>query len=248
MAFDPISTSRLKHASFCCKYNEKKKRMVCCNRCCVNDGTSSGATILFFVADSALLSLDRGPPLGPRCPPGQRSVVYRDVGILMCADTAYLPVAREALGVLRRHTSLPAIVVGPDATQTRSPPYGLTWPPRVSVETLRLPANSVPKFDYIKGRSEYGFRLHKLPMLLVTPFHHLTIFLDSDVFPCSPTIMDEIVEVARTAPQADVFLMREGVRAFDQVNYVHGGIMAFRGTPLGRAFMRTWLRRCARHP
>ena len=243
MAFDPISTSRLKGARFCCSYSREKKRTICCNKCCVNDGTSSGASLLFFVSDSALLSLDSAPSLGPRCPPGRQSDIYRDVGILMAADSRYLPVARTVLRVLRNHSELPAIVVGPD--RGRAPSYGLDWPRRVSVGPLTLPPKALPKFDYVAGRSEYGFRMHKLPMLLVSPFRHLTIFLDSDVYPCSPTIMDEIVEVADNAPQADVFLMREGVRAFDGKNYVHGGILAFRGTPLARAFVRTWLRRCA---
>ena len=64
-----------------------------------------------------------------------------------------------------------------------------------------------------------------------------------DLGRCSPTILRELTSVADAHPHADVFLVKEGRRAFDDVNYVHGGVLMFRATPLAHAFLRTWLRR-----
>lgn len=77
----------------------------------------------------------------------------------------------------------------------------------------------------------------------MSPYKGLTIFLDADVFPCSPSIMDELLAVAAANPEADLLLIREGRRAYDNINYVHGGVLLFRSTPLAHAFVRTWLRR-----
>lgn len=57
-------------------------------------------------------------------------------------------------------------------------------------------------------------------MLLHSPFTKLTIFLDADVYPCSRTVIDDLVRAADDHPHADVFLFKEGKRAYDNVNYV----------------------------
>lgn len=143
--------------------------------------------------------------------------------------------------MLRRHSDVPAVIVGPDDDAEAS---AQGWPAHSLVTPLNLPSGSLPCFDYARDRRpEYGFRLHKVPALLRSPFTELTVFLDADVLVCSPPAFAGLAEVSRAWPDADLLLMREGARAHDHINYVHGGLLAYKSTPLARAFLRTWLRR-----
>jgi len=96
MSFDPISTSRLRRARFCCRYDRDKHapgpvpHVRCCNMCCIDHGLTSGAELLFFVSDRALLSLS-SRRLGT--PPGASAAV----GVLMASSQRFLGVAKTAL-------------------------------------------------------------------------------------------------------------------------------------------------------
>jgi hypothetical protein len=107
----------------------------------------------------------------------------------------------------------------------------------VSPSSLAIPEGSLPNV-----KSEYGFRLHKLPMLLKAPYE-TTFYIDSDIYTCGPTAMVDLMKEIKAEKDTDIFCIREGMRKTDKVNYVHGGLLAWRPeSPLARAFLRSWLR------
>ena len=79
-------------------------------------------------------------------------------------------------------------------------------------------------------------------MLLKAPLDS-TFYVDSDIYACNPTVIKDLTEEMAAETNTDVFCIREGVRKVDKLNYVHGGLLAWRPkSPLARAFLRSWLR------
>ena len=92
--------------------------------------------------------------------------------------------------MLRRHSDVPAVIVGPDDDAEAS---AQGWPAHSLVTPLNLPSGSLPCFDYARDRRpEYGFRLHKVPALLRSPFTELTVFLDADVLVLDRSLVDDL--------------------------------------------------------
>ena len=176
-SFDPISTARLAEADWCTAWSAEKRRFIRCIACCVNGGTTSGAPLLFFVADERLLRL--GPAktgsdavsvstgaarvrLGSGLSAADMAAGgegRQGVGLLLSGDLKYLPVARTVVQTLRKQSQLPAVVVGPDNMR---PPVNATakrlasfdalntgWPRGVSLESLELPRGALPRFNYV---------------------------------------------------------------------------------------------------
>ena len=65
--------------------------------------------------------------------------------------------------------------------------------------------------------SRYGFRLHKLPMLLKAPFD-TTFYIDSDIYACCPTVIEDLIREMAAETKTDVFCIREDIRRVDKVN------------------------------
>ena len=184
---------------------------------------------LFFIRDDGLLQIGHSGPVGT-------SAVADGVGFLMSSNGRFLETARSMIRVLRKSSSAPITMVLPDEIQEKLPEdwFGV---PGVTTAKLKLPEGALPSF----GR-EYGFRLHKLPMLLKPPYS-TTFYIDSDIFVCGPHAIERLVKVTQEAKKSDVFCIREGVRRTDKVNYVHGGLLAFRPqSALSHSFVRSWLR------
>ena len=177
------------------------------------------------------------------------------VGVVMAADKKYVqgnPITFELIGLQTLRVPVSLVTDDPQrvrqmasAALTRSSSKavkvggGVSMSSLLEVHALHLPPSSLPSFA---SSSEYGFRLHKLPALLQSRFD-LSIYLDVDVSLCSTSILAELVRLADVdARHAEVFVVREGRRS-DGVEYIHGGVMLFRSTPLARSLLRTWLRK-----
>lgn len=157
-------------------------------------------------------------------------------GFLMSSNGIFLETARSMIHVLRKSSSLPVTIVVPDQIQEKLPEgwFGVSG---VTTAKLEVPPDALPSLA-----REYGFRLHKLPMLLKAPYA-TTFYVDSDIFVCGPEIVQKLISITKRMTNADIFCVREGVRRVDEVNYVHGGVLAFRPkSALSRSFVRSWLR------
>ena len=86
----------------------------------------------------------------------------------------------------------------------------------MSSNKLRCFFLSVEK-SHLSRYSRYGFRLHKLPMLLKAPFD-TTFYIDSDMYACCPTVIDDLIREMTAETKADVFCIRKGIRRVDKVN------------------------------
>ena len=185
----------------------------------------------------------------------RRQAEREPVGVVMAADKKYVqgnPITFELIGLQTLRVPVSLVTDDPQrvrqmasAALTRSSSKavkaggGVSMSSLLEVHALHLPPSSLPSFA---SSSEYGFRLHKLPALLQSRFD-LSIYLDVDVSLCSTSILAELVRLADVdARHAEVFVVREGRRS-DGVEYIHGGVMLFRSTPLARSLLRTWLRK-----
>jgi hypothetical protein len=54
-------------------------------------------------------------------------------------------------------------------------------------------------------------------MLLKAPFD-TTFYIDSDIYACCPTVIDDLIREMAAETKADVFCIREGIRRVDKVN------------------------------
>ena len=248
MSLDVISSHALRELSFCdCPLPS----------CCAGEG----APLLFFVRDDSLLSIDDGVVALPHSTKSKhgngarRQPEQQSVGVVMAADKKYVqgnPITFELIGLQTLRVPVSLVTDDPQrvrqmasAALTRSSSKavkaggGGVSSSLLEVHALHLPPSSLPSFA---SSSEYGFRLHKLPALLQSRFN-LSIYLDVDVSLCSTSILAELVRLADVdARHAEVFVVREGRRS-DGVEYIHGGVMLFRSTPLARSLLRTWLRK-----
>ena len=261
MSLDVISSASLRRASFCDCLSA---------RCCAGDGAP---LLFFVRDDALLSIEPSTTRPRPNRHPSRWAHERADgaaahAGVVMAADMNYLRANLRTFELLAAQSRrLPLSLVSPNATHARRAVVdamrrvapsgakggaagggaagsgadggGAAGGGEMGVEAreLWLPQGALPAFT----RSEYGFRLHKLPALLQSAYE-LSIYLDIDVSLCSRSVLAELIELSHERRGADLFVMREGRRA-DGVDYVHGGVLLYRATPLARAMLRTWLRR-----
>ena len=262
MSLDVISSHALRELSFCdCPLPS----------CCAGDGApllffvrddsllsiDDGVVALPHSKSKHRLSRSNRTSSSSSQGNGARRQAEREppVGVVMAADKKYVqgnPITFELIGLQTLRVPVSLVTDDPQrvrqmasAALTRSSSKavkvggGVSMSSLLEVHALHLPPSSLPSFA---SSSEYGFRLHKLPALLQSRFD-LSIYLDVDVSLCSTSILAELVRLADVdARHAEVFVVREGRRS-DGVEYIHGGVMLFRSTPLARSLLRTWLRK-----
>ena len=230
MSFDVVSTAALRRASTCdCPMPN----------CCSGDG----GELLFFVHDEPLLVADsRDTMIRPH--------THSEHGVVMAADMRYIMGNPHTFALLAAQRYLPpvSLVTANASTARRAVHQALSAASTrrdaretaalFDVHKLQLPPG--PLRSLVEAPGEYGFRLHKLPALLQAPFN-LSIYLDIDVSLCATSFLADLTQLAHERTAAELFVLREGRRA-DGLDYVHGGVLAYRSTPLARSFLRTWLR------
>lgn len=181
----------------------------------------------FFVRDECILSISETK---------RKSKANSDFGIMMCSNLRFLGTAKTAIDVISNEGDYEIDVILPDEV-VDSVPQNYFEGSSVSTNTVHVPGCILQGLT-----SEYGFRMHKLPMLLQGQ-HDNNLYLDSDVYTCGPNAIRKLRTEMNEKKNASVFCMREGVRAVDRINYVHGGVLGWRAhSSLALAFMKTWLR------
>ena len=189
--------------------------------------------VYFFIQDVDILSIQRHQSL--EIPKDSDN----NFGILLSSNERFLGTAKSMMQVVRLQSTLPITVVVPENIVSQSQEYFADIP-NVIATSLRLHPNYTRILTFAKY--EYGFRLHKLPMLLLSPYR-ITLYLDSDVYVCGPNTINKMISEINHHQTASFFITREGKRKVDHVNYVHGGVLAWRSySSLSMAFLRNWLR------
>lgn len=183
--------------------------------------------LYFFVRDECIISLTKSK---------MRTTRNSDFGIMMCSNSRFLGTAKSAIDVVRKEAEYEIDMILPDDILNRVPTnyFGSSL---ILTKTVDVPNCILPSLE-----SEYGFRMHKLPMLLQGQ-HENNLYLDSDVYVCGSRTIENLRQEMNDRKNATVFCIQEGIRAVDKVNYVHGGILGWRlQSPLALAFLKTWLR------